>query len=68
MRIALLGAGDVARRHVEGLLRAGDVQLVTLRDPHADRVASPAADFELERVDNKWELTYRQRTPESRDR
>jgi len=51
MRIALLGAGDVAGRHIDGLLRAGDVHLITVFDPVAERAQALADQFGFERVD-----------------
>lgn len=49
--IAVLGAGDIAERHVLGLLSEADVEAVTIVDPIAERARELAARYGFERVD-----------------
>jgi predicted dehydrogenase len=50
IRIGLLGAGDIAERHLRGLEAAGGVTLVTVCDPVRDRAESLARRHSFERV------------------
>jgi len=54
-RIAVLGAGDIAERHVLGLLSEADVEAVTIVDPIAERARELAARYGFERVDESAE-------------
>lgn len=51
IRIAILGAGEIAVRHVEGFQRTRDVKLVSICDPIAERATELAKSADFERVD-----------------
>ncbi len=51
IRIAILGAGEIAVRHVEGFQRTRDVKLVSICDPIAERATELAESADFERVD-----------------
>ena len=51
IRIAILGAGEIAERHVEGLQRARGVRLVSVCDPLTERANALALAAGFDRVD-----------------
>ncbi|MCZ6793738.1 MAG: Gfo/Idh/MocA family oxidoreductase [Planctomycetota bacterium] len=50
LRVGLLGAGDVAERHVRGLLSAGSVALVAVYDPATGRAETLGGRLGFERT------------------
>lgn len=56
IRIAFLGAGDVAARHADGLVRAGDVEIASVTDPIGERAVALAETVGIERVEDDPEV------------
>ena len=62
LRIGIIGAGDVAVRHLEGLLRVGGVRLTALAEPNEERrlTFARSAGIELAVADYKILLASRE--------